>query len=633
MATGHCKACGAQTIFNAEVGSNICIACGTLEDPSQSVLTSYLDFAPHGDSTREFPLSDVNTSSLRSIRSKNGWNLAGNTKEVRENRNLVAMQKFVHSLAASLGHLGLVPRALTLFDQVRGKTPKFRWGHKAKCIAGAALAIALREANKADSLRDIAYLITEPHISVARSFVYISRTLNITITPSDPTHYLPVLQNHLLSLLQHPPDSASPSIDKTANPLPSNIIDSIAPLIPNLAGIVRTAASVCSLVYPSSVNTLSLSSSLPTTLSSLTSLPNPPAAVAALILSIEAELRRPLPQHSILADRLGNRIGAGKAAVMHRYKLISEAVLVGVENVPWLTKHEKKKTKGAGDGRSKVPKATVVVQGLKDVLSFWEDIWRKEVKSHERPVLDLEENDDDDGGCYSGDESVGSTFTNSTGSEGSARSLSSLDTATTSRKRKRGNRKLTQASQYLLSPLSSALPSGPRPPETKPAAVPHAVPGSPDLFSPAHLLTAHVASLSAPPTRLQILAMERGGEEQVRDEELFEDGELESFMRTDSEVEVAKKMMDISEDDEQSERESQEVVPKKRRKEEGGTKRIDMDRLAALLVEPLEDQDGDDPGQSYPPDGAAEEVSEWRPMSPDLGWLGGDMDVGERYDF
>lgn len=158
MAAGRCKACDSKTIFDAEVGSNICTSCGTLEDPSQSVLASHFDFARNGDSTRDFPLSNVNTDALRSLRNKNGWNIAGSTKEVRENRNMVAMQKFVHSVAGSLGHPGLVPRALTLFNQARGKTPKFRWGHKAKCLAGASLAIALRESNKADSLRDISEL-------------------------------------------------------------------------------------------------------------------------------------------------------------------------------------------------------------------------------------------------------------------------------------------------------------------------------------------------------------------------------------------------------------------------------------------------------------------------------------------
>ncbi|TFK46425.1 hypothetical protein OE88DRAFT_1729153 [Heliocybe sulcata] len=627
MAAGRCKECGANTVFDVEVGSNICTSCGTLEDPSQSVLTSYLDFAPHGDSTREFPLSNLTTDSLRSLRNKGGWNIAGNTKEVRENRNLVAMQKFLHSLASSLGHPGLVRRALTLFNQVREKTPKFRWGHKAKCLAGASLAIALREANKADSLRDIAdaascsdvYLITEPHTSVARSFGYVARTLNISVAPSDPTHYLPVLQTHLLSLLQRPPHSASSS---TA--LPSTIMEAIDPVIPNLASIIKTATSVCSLVYPSTVDT---PSSLPTTLSSLASLPSPPIAVAALVLSIEAELRRPLPQHAILAEMLGVRVGAGKAAVMQRYKLISDAVLIGVESVPWLAKHEKKKTRGGGAGRSKVAKATVAVQGLKDVLSFWEDIWRSGVEGRGRLALDVDE--DEDVASYSGDESVGSTLTTSTGSERSARSLSSLDASVVGRKRKRGSRRLAQASQYLLNPLSSPLPPLHGPSGSTSTNVSRAVAGGSDMLSPAHLLTAHVASLSAPPTRLQILAMERGGEEDVGDEELFEEGELDSFLRTDEEVEVVKRMMDLGFDDGRE----REPASKKRRKEGGGTTRIDVDRLAALLAEPADEEDEAGPEVTWPADGDTEEVSEWRPLSPDPGGFMGDVDVSERYDF
>lgn len=303
---------------------------------------------------------------------------------------------------------------------------------------------------------------------------------------------------------------------------------------------------------------------------------------------------------------------------MQRYKLIAEAVLTGVESVPWLTKHEKR-----SGGRSKVPKATVVVQGLKDVLRFWEDIWKGGAVP-ERPQLELEE--DEDSGAWSGDEaeSVGAS---STGSEGSARSLSSVDSAATSRKRKRGSRKVTQASQYLLNPLSTSVPPLPGSSGAGIASNARATLGVPDTFSPAHLLTAHVSSLSAAPTRLQILAIERGGEEDVGDEELFEDGELEGFMRTEEEVEVARRMI-IDSDDEDGDQCGAEDVRKKRRAdgEVQGTKRIDMERLNALLA---------DSGEETPSYGEAgvEEVSEWRPMSPEVGGFGGDIDVGDRYDF
>ncbi|KDQ59545.1 hypothetical protein JAAARDRAFT_624582 [Jaapia argillacea MUCL 33604] len=85
MTSRQCQDCGSDTVFDTEVGSNICTSCGTLEDPTQSVLTSHWDFAP--ESTRDFPLADLKSKSLRG---RNGWNLAGQSKEVRENRNSVS---------------------------------------------------------------------------------------------------------------------------------------------------------------------------------------------------------------------------------------------------------------------------------------------------------------------------------------------------------------------------------------------------------------------------------------------------------------------------------------------------------------------------------------------------------------
>ena len=57
---------------------------------------------------------------------------------------------------------GSADRAQTLFDQGMSRG-KFRWGRKSKRMAGAALAIALRESKKGDALRDIAVSI---HISI-----------------------------------------------------------------------------------------------------------------------------------------------------------------------------------------------------------------------------------------------------------------------------------------------------------------------------------------------------------------------------------------------------------------------------------------------------------------------------------
>lgn len=65
------------------------------------------------------------------------------------------MHDFIRSLVLRLSSQGLTARAQGVFDQAMARG-KYRWGRKAKLAAGASIAVALREAHKSDSLRDIA---------------------------------------------------------------------------------------------------------------------------------------------------------------------------------------------------------------------------------------------------------------------------------------------------------------------------------------------------------------------------------------------------------------------------------------------------------------------------------------------
>ena len=69
------------------------------------------------------------------------------------------MHEFIRTLAGRLSGESSTPRAQAIFDQVMSKA-QFRWGRRAKLFAGASLAIAFREANKSDALRDIAVSLT-----------------------------------------------------------------------------------------------------------------------------------------------------------------------------------------------------------------------------------------------------------------------------------------------------------------------------------------------------------------------------------------------------------------------------------------------------------------------------------------
>ncbi len=65
------------------------------------------------------------------------------------------MHEFIKSIAGRLSFSGSATRAQAVFDQAMSKGG-LRWGRKAKLVAGASLAVALRESHKSDSLRDIA---------------------------------------------------------------------------------------------------------------------------------------------------------------------------------------------------------------------------------------------------------------------------------------------------------------------------------------------------------------------------------------------------------------------------------------------------------------------------------------------
>lgn len=65
------------------------------------------------------------------------------------------MHEYIRSIATRLALSGSVTRAQGVFDQAM-QLGGYRWGRKAKLVAGSSLAISLRESHKSDSLRDIA---------------------------------------------------------------------------------------------------------------------------------------------------------------------------------------------------------------------------------------------------------------------------------------------------------------------------------------------------------------------------------------------------------------------------------------------------------------------------------------------
>ncbi|KDR81780.1 hypothetical protein GALMADRAFT_59488 [Galerina marginata CBS 339.88] len=534
----RCTQCGASTTWDDDVGSAVCTSCGSLVDPSQSVLTSSL--YGHQNDTSEPSLWDSSASTtLKSFRVGNNWDLAGQGKESRDRKNAVstlamlltnpqlfgfqshplslrspcptityAMVEFIKSLAVSFNAPGLSPRAINLFNQVKAAS-NFRWGQKSRSVAAACLSIALRESNRPDSLRDIASVLNVPPTSVIREFTYISSTLNLTSSLIDPSVHISTLQAHITSVLK----------EQHREPrLPDILVKSLRTLC--LRSVANTATSLSEVLARVSPD------------HDVLRLPVAPTACGIFLLALEAENRAVMNPLGDLAQCLGTRCHVSKAVVMARYKTIQDEVASWVEKVPWLDKYDSKK------GRAKVPKRLVVARGLKDVIQFQEDIWQQQPM----PSLELELTEDER-------------------KEDQCQSSQSLELASHPPKRRKLNHAVAQATQFLLNPLGTPVTISSNQknlPSTASSYLPLAT----------YILTNPSTSVTyKPPTRLQLLALDRGGvqENQIPDDELFAEGEFESLLRGADEVQMLRNLFGWKEGEDQSEADKTLATKRKRK--------------------------------------------------------------------
>lgn len=430
------------------------------------------------------------------------------------------------------------------------------------------------------------FLLNVSSATLNSMFTAITSLLQLPLALADPASHMSSLQAYLVALIQSPPASRSP--------LPETLLASLTGLIPHMHEIGRTATALADLVARTNM---------------LTHLPTQPTACAFLLLALEAELRESLPHAGVLAQVLGARIGKSKRVVMERYKSVYELVEDWIEEVPWLEGHQKKRS-----GRSKVAKRVVVARGLKDVLQFREEIWKKKLAMMERPILELEL-DSQDGSVEDGLSEAGTSERGSDNGE--------LSGPTRKKRKTMHERTITDASHFLLHPTSVNIPHRSQ-----------EMPSNSDLLT--HLLTAEDANLprvfTKAPTRLQLLAAERGGvrENDILDDELFTDGELEGMIRTDEEVAALKAVMRWDEDKSTDlvERTSVKTTNRKasEQDENGGadggqrTKRIDFGALAKILGPDDDDAALSDNGDVTPYTFAlgdeGEVVEAWRPISP-----------------
>ncbi|KAF9466355.1 hypothetical protein BDZ94DRAFT_1306347 [Collybia nuda] len=599
----RCSDCGGTaTQWDDHAASAICTSCGTLADPSQSVLSSHTEQEqPYNPSLPSAGLwNPAAPTILKSFRTGSNWNLTGQaTKEARDRKNSFAIAGFINSLAHSLNAFGLSPRATNIHAQAM-EAGRFRWGRKAKLVAGACLAIALREYKRPDSLHDIAFLLDEPFPALVRTLTAVTSTLKLPCTVSDASVHIPSLQAHL-----------SFTLANANHKLPSSLVAQLQPI--SFRAAVNASTALCTLLSRLGLNYR------------VNSLPGPPTSCALFLLGLESEARSPLTNITDLAACLAIRCHTSRSVVMERYKLIQDEVSLMIDKVPWLSKYKPKM------GRAKIAKRAVVARGLADVIQFQNEIWSKTAK----PAVVLEVSDGEDEGEDEGGPSKRSLSP--------SRPLSSLDPTVAHSPKKRQKLKhnsLYDAAAFLIDPLSAPLPptlpthpSKPHPPpfsNTSLTAAPSPfgdIPSTsimstesiPPAATPYLPLTSYILALpsgailsnSQLPTRLQLLLTSRGGrEDEIADEELFGDGEMEGFFRSDDEVRVLRSQFgwregEDTDEDERGDGRTKDIADvaqlvegtKKRNGEKNGERgqtkksRINLQALATFLEDPTDEKD------------------------------------------
>ncbi|KAF8652688.1 hypothetical protein AX16_004193 [Volvariella volvacea WC 439] len=436
---------------------------------------------------------------------------------------------------------------------------RFRWGRRAHLVAGACVAISLREAKKPESVCAIARALDEAPSEVYGTIMTVTSLLGLSVSLVTSSTYVPEIQSHIMSVLQSEQQDWG---------LPPAVISVLRPLsFHAVANTTYTLLETLVRISPDVVSTSVI-----------------PTACAAFILATEAETRSTLDQLERFAQILCSPYNVSKSTVMLRYKVLQDCIASWIERVPWLEQYRPK------NGRAKVSKRLVVIRGLKDVMQFHAEI----LKDTLRPAFSLDLGGDNDGVDDDQFDSTSALIT-SDDELGSAPPFRPLNNDThgegdqPARKRRKINQGYKDATHFLLDPLSAPLPSsrGSSANATRNTTSDKQAPTELPLIS---YILAQEPGQYHPPTRLQRLLLVRGSDGSIADEELFTPGELEGLLRNDQEIEQLKTILGWTDDADTTEQEHEpcseieEPPPPSKVKTGRPSKRINMEAYAKLMA-------------------------------------------------
>jgi transcription factor IIIB 90 kDa subunit len=339
-----------------------------------------------------------------------------------------------------------------------------------------------------------------PH-ALCRVFTHMCTLLHLQVPPFEPLSILPRLQSHIMALTTQPNSPLPKALISMLQPLPPvpvlRLASSLAIILSHLDGFSSAGPSAC------------------------------PTACALFIMALEGQAASSLPSYTILAQELGVKAGARRDLVIERYRDVSKILEQWMAEVPWLSNADHPDNK-LGSRRRKISRRDVIASGIRDVVQFREDIMRTQ-KSRETttPItVALEVGEEDDSGgsldslTRSGLKRKRSDDPDFSCSTASLRLIRRCPS-------RRSMDRMDLASLSLLSPSHPFSLDFPSPEMSED-------PQADTLQN--QILTASTSPADVTLTRLQQLAVSRGGENEIRDDELFEQDELESFLRSENEV-------------------------------------------------------------------------------------------------
>ncbi|KAG9085087.1 hypothetical protein FRC07_013462, partial [Ceratobasidium sp. 392] len=379
---------------------------------------------------------------------------------------------------------GCTERAQYILAQAMQKG-RFKWGMSAERVAGASICVALREAGKAETVREVAVHIQCREDQLARVYRHLTSLLSIKFEPLDPALLVPSIWSYTQTCLTDPPLPSAA--------FPSELITFLSELVSRTQAILSLALRLSNLIL-----SVSLTQGRQPTL----------VACALLVVSLSGEAGKPLPKPTTLYSALSARFGGTRRGITDRVREIERVIEDWRQELPWthsdVPLNQRKRT-------------TKVSRWIKDVVAFKDDLWSKQIDTIDHALYSPSTDE------LSDDEADDTTScTGSTSATGSKRSGTQGSSTSSSKRRfiEAGYYDSGRPRAYVVEPpkggaglLNKALASLLNPD----------APGS--------------SSKSAEKSDILDDLRRLGPSKHVRDEDLFEDGELEGLIRTTPEVE------------------------------------------------------------------------------------------------